>query len=176
MKINLTDHVLRLAKAAPSTEKRRAVYTSVVREGRASAGFATVRPTVSGGIPVRKVKIGTLEAALKVRFAASQDSRPGPLAGGRADLTRKEPPGPLTGVSRRDIEALQRMEPDLLKWIGARKENAARFFADPVGSLDLARIKVARGLRLRILASRKRTMSLRVKLPPVRIRSIEVGV
>lgn len=175
MEMKLDDHVLRLAKRAPSAGKRVAVYSSVVREGRARAGLAALRPASTGGIPVRVANIPVPGAALSVRFVASRESRPAPNQPRPVDLTKKEPRGLLAGVSRQDIETLQRMEADLLKWIGAKPENAARFFADPLGSLDSAGVKVTRQLRLRILDLRKRTALLRSKLPAVRIRSIKAG-
>ena len=173
MKINLTDHVLRLAKRAPSASERMATYSSVVREGRTSAG-AAVDQASTGGIPVRKAHIVPPEADFQIRFISSQASRPKPIVGRPGYLTRNQPPGLLAGISRQDIEALKDLEPALLKWIAANNENAARFFANPVGSLDLAGLKLTRSLRLRILTSRKRIASARVKLPPVRIRSIKV--
>ncbi len=175
MKINLTDHVLRLAHRAPSAERRLAIYSSIIREGRASAARTAAHSAPTGGIPVHKGNILPPEADFRIHFVSSQKPRPKPVVGQQGHLTKKQPPGLLAEISQKDIQELQSMEPELLKWITASKENAARFFADPMGSLELADIQVSRRLRLRILASRKRTSFVCVKLPPVRIQSINVG-
>jgi hypothetical protein len=38
-------------------------------------------------------------------------------------------------LSERELERFRKFEPKLLKWLAASDENAAKFFADPLGAL-----------------------------------------
>ena len=74
------------------------------------------------------------------------------------------------------MDELRALEPQILKWISENNKNAARFFADPVGALDLAGIRISKTLRKKVAQTRTRSSFVRAELPRATIKSIKVGI
>jgi hypothetical protein len=78
------------------------------------------------------------------------------------------------GFTEKQLQQLRAIEPALLKWMAGDKERAARYFADPVGSLEAAGVKLDPILVRKIRQQRRRTLGVIEQLPRARIDAIEI--
>lgn len=127
-------------------------------------------------LTVEAGKLPPVEANVSVNFVSSKNQR--------ADMVPKcvkafHPTGLAAifeGFTEKEMDELRELEPQLLKWIDTNNKNAARFFADPVGALDLAGINISKALRKKVSRIRTKSSFARAELPHATIQSIKVGI
>lgn len=176
MQMKSLDQVItHLAKTAPSRKERRALYSAVIQQGTAGEALTQEQTPRLRGIEVKKSASRSVEVTFTIRFVPSA-SEPGQGPTGWPVPLQPELAVLLGGLSADEVRTMRALEPEILKWIAASDDNAARFYADPLGALERAGIAIQPLLRKKIQHVRDRSASLQSPLPPVRITSIKVGV
>ncbi len=170
---NLNDVVERLAKTKPALLKRSAEAATRLLEGRRLADEDGVTSTVP---PVKKGDLPKTRVNFQVHFVKSTDTNIQPLPQSPPGMRKRGLAVLLDGLSTDEQQQLRDLEPAILKWIAAKEENAAHFFADPIGSLGKAGIQLGPTLLRKIKNVRSRSLQAAPSLPYAQIESIKVDV
>lgn len=173
---NLNDVIERLAKTKPALLKRFAEARNRLLEGGCFADEDSLTSMTSTVPPVKKGDLPDTRVNFQVHFIKSTDANTQPFPQSPSGMHKRGLAVLLNGVSTDEQEQLRNLEPALLQWIATKKENAAHFFADPIGSLEKAGIQLDPTLLRKINNVRSRSLQAAPSLPYARIESIKVDV
>ena len=165
--------VKRLAKTKPSLLRRSAERVARILEGHRVAKGEQVTSTFP---PVRKGAPPETVVNFSIHFVESTGASDRPLPQLPPGVRRKGLAALLGELSADEQKKIREIGPAILEWIAASDENAARFFADPVGSLEKAGVELDPVVLRKIKQLRSRSLQPAPSLPRARIKMIKVGV
>lgn len=171
---SLDEVVKRIARENPGMVKKSLARAVALLSGEPPASGAET----STFPPVRRGPVPEVAMKLRVHFGRAQQAAEATTQKAPRTLRASKRRKLLSGFTQQELDQLLSIEPVLLKWMAADKERAVRFFADPVGALELAGIKLPPALLRKIRQQRSRSLDLapHAQLPRSRIESIDVDV
>jgi hypothetical protein len=162
--LSLDELALRMAKTSASQRKRLARFAAQFceqREAKPESLADALSPFLRQGIKTQKVP--PVEMSVEVRLVPGLAVR----------LVQPELADRFPELSSKDLQQLSDIEPKLLEWLAESDERAARFVADPIGTLSESDLKIDPGLLDRLQKVRQRYSK---EMPPssLQIRSLRV--